>query len=84
MAAMDRFYDVLRGVNPLRARGAPPASTKAERAVEELAVDQARQQDMPPSPGSQSAGDQAKTRRAMEAGLDTQREARVEAARPRA
>ena len=36
-------------------------------------------QDMPPSPGSQSAADQAETRREIEAELDTQRNARVKA-----
>jgi hypothetical protein len=94
MAALDRFFDVLRGANPLRARGAAATHSEGERearaelsrekqterAIGELAVDRARQRGMPPSPGSQSADDQAETRREMEAELDTQREARANAA----
>jgi hypothetical protein len=79
MAWLDRFFDVLRGVNPFRARGTAPANSGAVRAVEGLAVDQARQQVMPSSLVSQSAGERAETRRGMEAELDTQREARVKA-----
>jgi len=73
MAMMDRFFDVVRGVNPLRGRVS--AATQADRE---------RGQHMRGHPFTQTADEQAGTRRRMEAELDVQREQRAHPAVPRA
>ena len=68
MAAMDRFFDVFRGVNPLRGRGSVA-----------MRADRERGQHMRGQPFTQTADEQAETRRRMEAELDAQREQRAAA-----
>lgn len=78
MAALDRFFDVLRGANPLRPRGAAATHSEGERQgrAEALAADQKRQRSVPPVPAQQTASEQGTTRLRMEDELDSQREAR--------
>jgi hypothetical protein len=70
MGAIDRVFDVFRGVNPLRGRGS--AATQADRE---------RGQHMRGQPFTQTAAEQAGTRQRMEAELDTQRAQRAAAKR---
>jgi hypothetical protein len=68
MAALDRLFDVLRRLNPLRGRGS--AATQADRE---------RGEHMRGQGFSQTADEQAGTRQRMEAELDSQREQRAAA-----
>jgi hypothetical protein len=69
MPAIDRIFDIFRGVNPLRGRGF--AGT--------VEADRARGGRICGRPFTQTLDEQAGTRSRMEAELDTQRERRVAA-----
>lgn len=71
MAAMDRVFGMLKGVNPLKSRPTPV-----------MTEDQERAQHMSGRETAQSGDEQAATRLRMEAELDQQREKRQEDAKP--